>query len=118
MKRFILGLILMFTLSVMGSSIGYATPIDAKTEKVFKTDVDKVSFDMVSIEIEKSKVASVDYVRCGNLIIVKNNKLVEKRIKKPITLYRRKCKANYNYLNFTKIYLQHYNLPLKVGWNK
>ena len=118
MKRFILGLILMFAFSILGSSIGYATPIDAKTEKVFKTDIEKVSFDMVSIDIEKSKVASADYVRYGNLILVTNHKLVEKRIKKPITLHRRSCKANYNKLNFTKIPLKHYNLPLKVGWNK
>jgi len=106
----------MFTLSVMGSSIGYATPIDAKTEKVFKTDIEKVPSDIVSIDIEKSKVASADYVRCGNLILVTNHNLVEKRIKKPITLHRRSCKTNK--LKFTKIPLQHYNLPLKVGWNK
>jgi hypothetical protein len=102
----------------MGSSIGYATPIDAKTEQVFKTDIEKVSLDMVSIYIEKSKVASADYVRCGNLILVKNYKLVEKRIKKPITLHRRSCKTNYNKLKDTEIPLKHYNLPLKVGWNK
>jgi hypothetical protein len=108
----------MFTLSVMGSSIGYATPIDAKTEKVFKTDIEKVPSDIVSIDIEKSKVASADYLIRSCMTVVRNYKLVEKRIKKPITLHRRSCNANYNKLNFTKIPLQHYNLPLKVGWNK
>ena len=118
MKRFILGLILMFAFSILGSSIGYATPIDAKIEKVFKTDIEKMSFDIVSIDIEKSKVASVDCLIRSCMTVVRNYKLVEKRIDKPITLHRRSCKTNYNKLKATEIPLQHYNLPLKVGWNK
>jgi len=118
MKRFVLGLILMFTFSFVGNSLGYATPDDAKIEKVFKTDIEKVSYDIVSIDIEKSKVASAYCLIRSCMIPAKNCKPVEKRIKHPMTLNRRSCIANYNKLNFTKIPLKRYNLPLKVGWNK
>lgn len=47
----------MFTLGCVGNSFGFAIPNDAKIEKVFKQDVEKVSVDAISIEVEKLKIA-------------------------------------------------------------
>lgn len=50
MKNFILGLIMIFTLSVTFSSIGFATPIDAKIEKTFIFDEAVISVDSMISE--------------------------------------------------------------------
>lgn len=109
----------MFTFSFVGSSFGFAIPNDAKIEKVFKQDVEKVSLDIVSIDFESQKIAVNEFVRYDlfNLTDEKINYCFE-YIKKPITLNRRFSHKTFNYNLPIEIATEKYNLPLKVGWNK
>lgn len=102
MKNFILGLVLMFTLSVLNSSIGFATPVDAEIEKTF--EFEKQNVDASVFHFEAVKVADQS-VRCDK---------DEKRIKKPYTTLQgfdiTNKKGNSNF------HAEPYNLPFKFGW--
>lgn len=102
MKNFILGLVLMFTLSVLNSSIGFATPVDAEIEKTFEFEKQNVDALVFHYEIVKVAVHPVMY------------DMVEKRIKKPFyTLHGFDFNNKKTYSNLDA---EPYNLPLKVGW--
>ena len=80
----------MFTFSIIGNSTGYATPVDAEIETVFKTDVEKSALKSeVSTIFETQKVADVEV---GNAIVPDGSRI----IKNAYDIWLIDSKFNYN----------------------
>jgi hypothetical protein len=98
----------MFTFSIVGSSIGYATPIDAEIETVFKSDVEKVAVEsdvLTFSEIEKVAEVGIGCIETTPEIRV---------TKGAVTIWQSDHNFNYNYFKHSKTHPKRLDLPLLV----